>query len=221
LPFTPNRRDPRPDNAEQSHSPEILPGDAHERARGAGRAAAIVYVLRRSTATGLQFHRGRPQSAMERARMKSCYRYCVVAALLALATPAITTHAAAPTAGTSNASNGDDIYPYQLPLTFEITHGDGHELGSVRELMITVQRDGQAGDMTILSPVNPFTPDNQCTRPMPAGITACVVNTDRSVGTVRVDWTVPQPGSYRIVVSAKRGTPDRETLVVFTLETVT
>jgi hypothetical protein len=35
-----------------------------------------------------------------------------------------------------------------------------------------------------------------------------------------VNWQVHEPGSYRIVVSAKRGAQDRETLVEFTLETV-
>lgn len=153
--------------------------------------------------------------------MKSCYGYCAVAALLALATPAITMDAA--TSTTTNGtigSSGEDFYPYELPLTFEITHGDGHELGSVQELMITVQREGEGNTTTILSPVNPFTSENGCTRPMPTGISACVVNADHSVGTLRVNWQVPQPGTYRIVVSAKRGAEDRETLVVFTLDTV-
>lgn len=152
--------------------------------------------------------------------MKSCYRYCAVAVMLALATPASPIHAAATTVATNAASSGEDLYPYELPLTFEITHGSGHELSSVTDLMITVQRVGDERRSTILSPVNPFTPENGCTRPMPAGLAACVVNDDHSIGTLRVNWQVPEPGSYRIVVSAKRGAQDRETLVEFTLETV-
>ena len=153
--------------------------------------------------------------------MKSCYRYCVVAAMLALATPVISVHAATETTTAPSAgSGGDDFYPYELPLTFEITHGDGHELSSVTELTVTVRRNGEERMSTILSPVNPFTPENGCTRPMPAGLAACVVNSDHSVGTLRVNWQVPEPGSYRIEVSAKRAAKPRETLVVFTLETV-
>ena len=153
--------------------------------------------------------------------MNSCYRYCAVAAMLALAIPALTLHAATAATNTSMAaSSGADFYPYDLPLTFEISHGDGHELSSVTELMITVQREGEESESAILNPVNPFTSENGCTRPMPFGISACVVNDDHSVGTLRVNWRVREPGSYRIVVSAKRGTPERKTLVEFTLETV-
>jgi hypothetical protein len=141
--------------------------------------------------------------------------------MLVLATPAIALRAATPTTDGSRASSAaDSFYPYELPLTFEITHGDGHELSSVTELAVTVQRVGDERRSTILSPMNPFTPANGCTRPMPAGLAACIVNDDHSVGTLRVNWQVPEPGTYRIEVSAKRGAGARETIVVFTLDTV-
>jgi hypothetical protein len=54
---------------------------------------------------------------------------------------------------------------------------------------------------------------------MPDGISACVVNTDTSIGTLRVEWKVPHPGTYNFVISAKRGNEERtETLLMFHLD---
>jgi len=45
------------------------------------------------------------------------------------------------------------------------------------------------------------------------------VNSDSTIGTLRVNWEVPQAGTYRFVFSGKRGTSDRtETFGAFDLE---
>ena len=73
--------------------------------------------------------------------------------------------------------------------------------------------------MIVVGPVDPFTGENTCTRPMPEGIAGCVVNGDATIGTLRVDWPVPQAGTYRVVLSSKRGAGDHvETIGAFDLE---
>jgi len=54
---------------------------------------------------------------------------------------------------------------------------------------------------------------------MPEGITGCVVNGDATIGTLRVNWQVPEAGTYRFVLSGKRGLSDRVvTIGAFDLE---
>jgi hypothetical protein len=54
---------------------------------------------------------------------------------------------------------------------------------------------------------------------MPEGINGCVVNGNATVGTLRFHWSVPHPGTYRFVLSGKRGDSERiETIGAFDLE---
>jgi hypothetical protein len=54
---------------------------------------------------------------------------------------------------------------------------------------------------------------------MPEGIAGCVVNGDATVGTLRINWRVPEAGTYRFTLSGKRGTSDRvEMIGAFDLE---
>lgn len=113
----------------------------------------------------------------------------------------------------------DDSFPRLLPLTFEITPTDDRELKSFKGLTITVQEIEDEYETTLIGPIDPFTADNACVRPMPAGLSACVVNTDATVGTLRVDWRIPRPGTYNVVITAKRGNQERaEKLLTFHLD---
>jgi len=98
--------------------------------------------------------------------------------------------------------------------------GDGaSELGMLRDLTITAQREGDIGPMVVLGPVAPFTAGNGCLRPMPEGLSGCTVNGEATIGTLRVDWRVPSAGIYRFVLSGKRGGSDHvETIGAFDLE---
>jgi hypothetical protein len=100
-------------------------------------------------------------------------------------------------------------YPSVLPLTLEVSGDTAHELRTLRDLTITVQREGEYGSRIVIGPVDPFTDENTCTRPMPEGIAGCVVNGDATVGTLRVHWRVPEAGTYRFILSGKRGVSDR------------
>ena len=159
--------------------------------------------------------------------MKSPIRYSALAVMRAAAL-VITTQAAVSAAATSastpaptaeKAPATERTYPSVLPLTLEVSSGQAYELKSLRDLTITAQREGDYAPMVVLAPVDPFTDDNTCMRPMPDGITGCLVNGTATVGTIRVNWQVPQAGIYRFVLSGKRGASDRvETLGAFDLE---
>ena len=110
-------------------------------------------------------------------------------------------------------------YPSVLPLTLEVSGDQAHELRTLREFTITAEREGDIAPVVVIGPVDPFTNENTCKRPMPAGITGCVVNTDATIGTLRVNWQVPEAGTYRFVLSGKRGLSDRVvTIGAFDLE---
>jgi hypothetical protein len=68
---------------------------------------------------------------------------------------------------------------------------------AARLLPITAQREGTRGADRGAGPREPpFASDNNVRpRPMPAGITGCVVNTDGTVGTLRVTGTCRRPVS--------------------------
>lgn len=151
--------------------------------------------------------------------MQSLVRIALGAMLTVALGPSL---GAATTTGTTPAPAktpaSENTYPSTLPLTLEVGADDMHELKTLRDFTITAQREGDAAPIVVLRPVDPFTSDNTCARPMPAGITACVVNTDRTVGTLRVNWDVPQAGIYRFVLSGKRGGDRVETMGSFDLE---
>jgi len=110
-------------------------------------------------------------------------------------------------------------YPSLLPLTLEVSGDKAYELKTLRDFTITAQREGDEAPVVVIGPVDPFTSENACKRPMPAGITACVVNADATIGTLRVTWQVPEAGTYRFVLSGKRGQSDRVvTIGAFDLE---
>jgi len=110
-------------------------------------------------------------------------------------------------------------YPSVLPLTLEVSADQAHELRTLRDFTITAQREGDIGPVVVIGPVDPFTSENTCRRPMPEGITGCVVNGDATIGTLRVNWQVPEAGTYRFVLSGKRGLGDRVvTIGAFDLE---
>ena len=153
--------------------------------------------------------------------MKSSIRYSAFAAVLALALGtrihAASTSGTAPTPAATPAA--ERTYPSVLPLTLEVSGNTAHELRTLRDLTITVQREGEYGSRIVIGPVDPFTDQNTCTRPMPEGIAGCVVNGDATVGTLRVHWRVPEAGTYRFILSGKRGVSDRlETIGAFDLE---
>ena len=157
--------------------------------------------------------------------MKSPIRYTAFAAVLAIALGtrihAASASGTAPTPATTAAATAtaERTYPSVLPLTLEVSGDTAHELRSLKDLTITVQREGDYGAQIVIGPVDPFTNENTCTRPMPEGISACVVNGDATVGTLRVQWQVPEAGTYRFVLSGKRGASDRvETIGAFDLE---
>jgi len=110
-------------------------------------------------------------------------------------------------------------YPSVLPLTLEVSGDQAHELRTLRDFTITAQREGDIAPTVVIGPVDPFTKENTCRRPMPEGITGCVVNGDATIGTLRVNWQVPEAGTYRFVLSGKRGLSDRVvTIGAFDLE---
>jgi len=154
--------------------------------------------------------------------MKSSIRYIAFAAVLAVAlgtrVHAASTSGTAPAPATTPAA-AERTYPSVLPLTLEVSGDTAHELRTLRNLTITAQREGDGGPMIVLGPVDPFTQENACMRPMPAGIAGCVVNGDATIGTLRVNWRVPEAGTYRFVLSGKRGASDRVvTIGAFDLE---
>ena len=112
----------------------------------------------------------------------------------------------------------DESFPRVLPLTFEITPSEDRELKSFTELTVTVQEVEEVSATTAVGPLDPFTLDNACVRPMPAGLSACVVNTDATVGTLRVEVSIPRPGTYNLVISAKRGKGRTEKLLAFHID---
>jgi hypothetical protein len=110
-------------------------------------------------------------------------------------------------------------YPSVLPLTLEVSGDKAHELSTLRDFTITAQREGDLAPVVVIGPVDPFTSENGCRRPMPEGISGCVVNDDATIGTLRVNWEVPESGTYRFVLSGKRGLSDRVvTIGAFDLE---
>ena len=115
----------------------------------------------------------------------------------------------------------DKAYPQLLPLTLEVAADEANELSTLREFTITAQREGDYAPVVVVGPVDPFTRDNTCKRPMPKGISGCAINGDATAATLRVEWTVPEAGIYRFVLSGKRGTSDRvQTIGAFDLETL-
>jgi hypothetical protein len=155
--------------------------------------------------------------------MKSFVRPCAIPAMLAIALLVVPRHgAASPAIGARTPASPavtEDTSPRVLPLTFEIEPSEGRELKSFTELTVTVQEVEDDHATTIAGPLNPFTETNTCVRPMPAGLTACVINTETTIGTLRVEWRVPGPGTYTFVISAKRGTQERpEKLLIFHLD---
>ena len=152
--------------------------------------------------------------------MKSLIRYSALAVVLALA-PGMTLHAAS-ASGTTPAPATPAVersYPSVLPLTLEVSGDEAHALKTLRDFTITAQGEGDYAPIVVVGPVDPFTAENTCARPMPEGITGCVVNGDATIGTLRINWRVPQAGTYRFVLSGKRGAGDRvETIGAFDLE---
>jgi hypothetical protein len=159
---------------------------------------------------------------MEIGSMKSpAVRYSTLAAVLTVAL-GIRVHAATTPSTppeTPAAPAVERTYPSVLPLTLEVSADKAHELGTLRDFTITAQREGDYAPMMVLAPVAPFTDENTCTRPMPAGLAGCVVNADATIGTLRVNWQVPDAGTYRFVLSGRRGASDRVvTIGAFDLE---
>ena len=149
--------------------------------------------------------------------MKSPIRHGALVAVLAFALGA-TMHAAS-TSGTTPAEPKAHTYPSVLPLTLEVSGDQANELRTLRDFTITAQGEDDIIPTTVIGPVDPFTTANTCVRPMPKGISGCVVNSDATVGTLRIDWEVPQAGTYRFVLSGKRGASDRVvTIGAFDLE---
>jgi hypothetical protein len=83
-----------------------------------------------------------------------------------------------------------------------------HELRTLREFTITAQREGDVAPVVVIGPVDPFTSENTCRRPMPEGITGCVVNGDANIVAV-AKQSILEQGTYRFVLSGKRGLSDR------------
>lgn len=152
--------------------------------------------------------------------MKSAIRYSALAAVLTVAlSPG---QAAASSTGpkeTSAVPVVERTYPSVLPLTLEVSADKANELRTLRDFTITAQREGEAQTTIVIGPVNPFSSENTCVRPMPAGITGCLVNSDATIGTLRFNWEVPEAGTYRFTLSGKRGSSDLvQTIGSFDLE---
>jgi hypothetical protein len=155
--------------------------------------------------------------------MKSVVCYSVLAAVLTLALgtrlQADSRSVTTPTTPTAPTAPAARTYPSLLPLTLEVSADEAHELSTLREFTITAQREGAYAPVIVVGPVDPFTSESTCKRPMPEGITGCVINGDATVAKLRVNWQVPEAGTYRFVLAGKRGTSDRVvTLGVFDLE---
>ena len=152
--------------------------------------------------------------------MTSFGRFGLLATVLTLALGLRIHASTVPTAPAAPATpSSERTYPSVLPLTLEVSGDQTHELKTLREFTITAQREGDEAPVIVIGPVNPFTTENTCRRPMPAGITGCVVNADATIGTLRVNWQVPEAGTYRFVLSGKRGLSDRVvTIGAFDLE---
>ena len=153
--------------------------------------------------------------------MKSRISHVALVAVLAFALgmqmEAASTSATTPSEPKAPAT--EHTYPSVLPLTLEVSGDQANELRSLRDFTITAQGEDDITPTIVIGPVDPFTTANTCVRPMPKGITGCVVNGDATVGTLRIDWPVPQAGTYRFVLSGKRGTSDRVvTIGAFDLE---
>lgn len=153
--------------------------------------------------------------------MKSPIRYSALAAVLTVALG--TTLQAASTSGTTTAPPKapapERTYPSVLPLTLEVSGDKVHELRKLKNFTITAQREGDYAATIVLGPVDPFTDGNTCRRPMPDGLSGCVVNGDATVGTLRLNWRVPAAGMYRFVLSGTRDASDRiQTIGAFDLE---
>ena len=151
--------------------------------------------------------------------MKSAICYSALAAVLAVA-QGVQVHAASSSATPkAESAPAAHTYPSLLPLTLQVRGNETHELGNLRDMTITVQREGDYAPLIVLAPVTPFTDGNLCLDSMPEGIAGCLVNADSTIGTLRVNWQVPQAGTYHFVFSGKRGTSDNvETFGAFDLE---
>jgi hypothetical protein len=146
--------------------------------------------------------------------MKSPIRSsAVAAALLAVAlgtnTQAASSAATTPTTPGLVSPAPERTYPSPLPLRLQVTADEAHELRTLREFTITAQGEDEYAPTIVIGPVDPFTSENTCARPMPQGIAGCVVNGDGTLATLQVNWQVPRAGVYRFVLSGKRGTSDR------------
>jgi hypothetical protein len=150
----------------------------------------------------------------------------VLASVGALTGAVLHADATAPTVTITSPTTGTTLYgsfPFTVPLTFEITHGDQGDLNSIKDVTITAQKSSDAQPTTIFGPADPFAGNNTCANPLPAGIVFCTVNNDGTVGTITVNWQVPSAGTYTFVVSASHGNADGSDSVhvVFDLQTVT
>ena len=199
-----------------------MPGGADESPASVGLLDDAVRGRARRTCTAVN-HLRAPAAAGDRLAlppdMPSLVRFCALASVLTVALGAsLGASATSTTPPPAKASEPGHTYPSTLPLTLEVGGDETRELKTLRDFTITAQREGDAAPILVLGPVDPFTSENTCTRPMPAGITGCVVNTDGTVGTLRINWEVPQAGIYRFVLSGKRGTDRVETMGAFDLE---
>lgn len=155
--------------------------------------------------------------SVERMRSVSCVSVATLLAVALGTSIQASTSSTTPTAPATPAPVR--TYPSVLPLTLEVSADQAHELSTLRDFTITAQREGDVAPVIVIGPVDPFTSENSCKRPMPAGITGCVVNDGATIGTLRVTWQVPEAGTYRFVLSGKRGASDRvETIGAFDLE---
>ena len=151
--------------------------------------------------------------------MMAVRRFSVLAAVLTLALGLRVQASTSSTTPTLATPASERSYPSILPLTLEVSGDQAHELRTLRDFTITAEREGDIAPVVVIGPVDPFTDENTCKRPMPAGITGCVVNDDATIGTLRVMWQVPEAGTYRFVLSGKRGLSDRVvTIGAFDLE---
>jgi hypothetical protein len=160
--------------------------------------------------------------------MTSTYRNtCALAAVLAVGVLGATVRgsATAPTITITSPTTGTTLYgtfPYTLPLTFDVTHGDQGDLNSVKKLTITAQRAGDVNPTVILGPVDAFAGNDACADPLPTGIVNCIVAPGGETGTLTVNWQVPQPGTYTFVATASHGNADgTDTIqVIFDIQTI-
>jgi hypothetical protein len=163
---------------------------------------------------------------MEAGSMKSLFRYTALATVLTIAlgmrveaATSGTKPTPAPATPSTTTPVSDRSYPTLLPLTLEVAADETFALSTFKSLSITAQREGHYIPIVVLAPVDPFTEENACRSPMPQGIAGCAVNSDATIGTLRVDWQVPEAGTYQLILSGKRGGSDRvHTIGAFELE---